>query len=36
MVDICQALDVRHYFKNDLQAYLPDGYPNVPRQVQHN
>jgi len=36
MVDVCEELDVRHYFKNDLQAYLPDGYQNVLRQVQHN
>jgi hypothetical protein len=35
MVDVCQALDVKHYFKHDLQAYLPEGYQNVLRQVQH-
>ncbi|MGA2675243.1 MAG: radical SAM protein [Terracidiphilus sp.] len=36
MIDLCQSLGVRHYIKKDLQPYLPDGYVNVLRQVQHN
>jgi DNA repair photolyase len=36
MVDLCQSLGVRHYIKKDLQPYLPEGYKNILRQVQHN
>lgn len=36
MMDLCQSLDVRHYFKKDLQGYLPDGYNNPVRVQQHH
>lgn len=36
MIDLCQSLEVRHYIKKDLQPYLPEGYLNVLRQLQHN
>lgn len=36
MVDLCQRLEVRHYIKKDLQIYLPPGYYNPRRIVQHN
>jgi DNA repair photolyase len=36
MIELCQKLGVRHYIKKDLQPYLPAGYQNVKRQVQHN
>jgi DNA repair photolyase len=35
MIDLCQALGARHYIKRDLQPYLPNGYVNNLRQVQH-
>ena len=35
MVDTVQALGARHYFKKDLQPYLPDGYYN-PLRVPQN
>jgi len=35
MIDLCQSLGVKHYVKKDLQRYLPAGYVNVLRQVQH-
>jgi DNA repair photolyase len=28
MADLCNALEVDHYFKKDLQSYLPNGYKN--------
>jgi hypothetical protein len=36
MVDVCQSLGVKHYIKHDLQPYLPHGYYNPKRIVQHN
>jgi DNA repair photolyase len=36
MIDLCQSLGVTHYVKKDLQPYLPEGYVNIRRQVQHN
>jgi DNA repair photolyase len=35
MIDLCQALDAVHYVKHDLQQYLPAGYHNPMRIVQH-
>ena len=35
MIDLCQSLDVRHYIKQDLQQFLPVGYDNTMRRVQH-
>jgi len=35
MIELCQKLGVAHYIKESLQEYLPVGYPNVLRQVQH-
>ena len=34
IVDLCNALDVRHYIKKDLQPYLPEGYHNPLRIEQ--
>lgn len=36
MIDLCQRLGVRHYIKEDLQPYLPAGYPNQRRVEQHH
>ncbi len=36
IVELCAKLNVRHYIKKDLQQYLPAGYKNVLRQVQHH
>lgn len=36
MIDLCQSLGVKHYFKKDLQQYLPDGYHNPVRVQQHH
>lgn len=36
IIDLCQALGVRHYIKKDLQPYLPAGYYNPLRVPQHN
>jgi DNA repair photolyase len=36
MVGLCQDLGVRHYIKKDLQEYLPPGYPNPLRILQHH
>ena len=36
MIDVCQDLGVKHYFKKDLQQYLPDGYNNPLRIKQHH
>ncbi len=36
MIELCQALDVKHYIKKDLQKYLPVGYPNPLRVQQHH
>lgn len=35
MIDLCQNLGVQHYFKKDLQPYLPEGYHNPVRVQQH-
>jgi DNA repair photolyase len=36
MMALCSKLGVTHYFKKDLQQYLPDGYVNVLRHDQHH
>jgi len=36
MLDMVQKLGVKHYFKKDLQPYLPQGYPNPLRIPQHH
>jgi hypothetical protein len=36
MIELCNALNVTHYIKKDLQQYLPVGYHNPRRIVQHN
>lgn len=36
MMEVCAELNVTHYFKKDLQPYLPSDYVNVLRQRQHN
>jgi DNA repair photolyase len=36
MVELCAKLRVTHYFKKDLQQYLPAGYVNVLRHDQHH
>jgi hypothetical protein len=36
MVELCAKLGVTHYFKKDLQQYLPAGYVNVLRHDQHH
>lgn len=36
MIDLCQRLGVTHYVKKDLQPFLPSGYHNPLRVVQHN
>lgn len=36
ILDVCHQLGARHYFKKDLQSYLPQGYPNPLRVPQHH
>jgi DNA repair photolyase len=36
MVELCNALGVKHYIKKDLQQYLPEGYDNPVRVQQHH
>ena len=36
MLELVNRLNIRHYFKIDLQKYLPSGYPNPRRVQQHN
>jgi DNA repair photolyase len=36
MMALCSKLGVTHYFKKDLQKFLPAGYINVLRQDQHH
>lgn len=36
MIDLCQSLGARHYVKLDLQPYLPAGYVNPRRVMQHH
>jgi DNA repair photolyase len=36
MLKLCTELRVKHYFKKDLQQYLPKGYVNILRQEQHH
>lgn len=36
MIDLCQRFGVRHYIKQDLQPYLPEGYHNPMRIQQHH
>jgi DNA repair photolyase len=35
MVELCARLGARHYIKQDLQCYLPAGYPNPVRVQQY-
>ena len=34
-IELCQRLGADHYIKEDLQKYLPRGYPNEKRKKQH-
>ncbi len=36
MMKLCAELGVTHYFKKDLQQYLPVGYVNILRREQHH
>jgi len=36
MMELCQDLGIVHYFKKDLQPFLPAGYHNPKRIPQHN
>lgn len=36
MISLCQKLNVKHYIKKDLQPYLPGGYHNPLRVIQHH
>jgi len=36
MLFVCKHLGVRHYFKHDLQPYLPFGYRNLKRVPQYH
>lgn len=36
MMDLCKTLGVKHYFKKDLQPYLPAGYVNILRHQQRH
>ena len=36
MIELCQHLGATHYVKNDLQSFLPVGYPNPLRVQQHH
>jgi DNA repair photolyase len=36
MIELCNTLGAKHYVKNDLQPYLPAGYPNQMRVPQHH
>jgi len=36
MLDVVNELGVKHYFKKDLQQYLPPGYHNPLRVPQHH
>lgn len=35
IVELCNRLRIKHYIKKDLQRYLPEGYPNPLRMMQH-
>jgi DNA repair photolyase len=35
-LDVVNRVGARHYFKRDLQQYLPPGYPNPMRVPQHH
>ncbi|WP_027578421.1 radical SAM protein [Bradyrhizobium sp. Ai1a-2] len=36
IIEVCQALGVKHYVKRDLQEHLPTGYHNPLRVQQHH
>jgi DNA repair photolyase len=36
MLDVLNRVGAKHYIKKDLQQFLPDGYPNPLRIVQHH
>lgn len=36
VIELCQRLGVKHYVKRDLQPYLPQGYYNPLRILQHH
>jgi hypothetical protein len=36
MIDLLNRIGAKHYFKRDLQCFLPPGYPNPMRVVQHH
>jgi DNA repair photolyase len=36
MIDLLNRVGAKHYFKRDLQPFLPPGYPNPMRVLQHH
>ena len=36
MIEVCAFTGANHYFKKDLQPFLPEGYPNPLRVPQHH
>jgi len=36
MIDLLNRLGAKHYIKKDLQGFLPKGYPNPLRIIQHH
>lgn len=36
MLDVLHRVEAKHYIKQDLQPYLPEGYPNPLRVEQHH
>ena len=36
MIDLLNQVGAKHYIKQDLQPFLPAGYPNPLRIVQHH
>jgi DNA repair photolyase len=36
ILELVNRLNAKHYIKKDLWPYLPNGYPNEKRVVQHN
>jgi hypothetical protein len=36
MIDLLNRVGARHYFKRDLQQFLPTGYNNPMRVPQHH
>jgi hypothetical protein len=36
MIELLHKLKAAHYIKHDLQKFLPEGYPNPMRVMQHH